>query len=710
MHFKKNNQSERFKQELNYLLETIIILLDNINNKKGDNLQLKIYIDLWINYLKSNLLKDKKYFNFYLLTDKIRNARSDKYLHALIREYPECHIKGIELNINKLTASYNKTNQKLINLVKQEYKKNINYYKNEYLAQAKDPKFKVREIFIKKGYINGKYVSDKTALNKIKHIQSLLKKDKTNFIYLSKKHSNNSHKPRELIEYGEIYDKLINIARGGFSNICKHKNGYSIFKLINKKTNKPDFKSDGYFNHTIGSALKSVYSKMLNKILKDKNNNNHIIRKLKKYYKISNIKTTLHNNPIFTSISPPKNKLDGALLSPFCLTDQKHRKYYYESDPKILLFFNEPAKVSFVNKKRANKHLYDYIINSKEDRLFSFWFWAMRFKTSLNLRRDLHFLNELRKKNISVSSFYSVYNKLSSIVKTKINSIKNHFYRERLNVYYELLLDLLSNYLSLIYKDKIKHFMSNPSKRSFKVKINLYKRLFSKIFSDACNIQPSFNKPKIDKNMKNIYMIDTHDKAYPILKNLNKNNITLLHFDAHKDLWMLPLVAHNKSKKTSLGEIRINEGNYLRAVMREGLIKKLILIYPDSGEEINTDNPEILKEHFIWEQFYFFPSLLKQRKRYSLFIEGKEILVCDLKNIPKLKGDVILDIDLDYFICNPLGIRKPWIKFKDFVNTISKKKLRIKSIILSYSIKDGYVCPNFRDLGNNLARHLKEMA
>jgi len=154
-------------------------------------------------------------------------------------------------------------------------------------------------------------------------------------------------------------------------------------------------------------------------------------------------------------------------------------------------------------------------------------------------------------------------------------------------------------------------------------------------------------------------------------------------------------------------DFKINEGNYLTAILRENLAQNIFLIYPDAGTNINSSSPNILKEHFIWKQFYYLPQLLDQRPIYSLYVEGEKISITDLYHIPKLRGEVILDIDLDYFICNALGIRKVWLNIEEFVRIIEKKNFNIKSIIISYSIKDGYVSPKYQKYGDILAKSLE---
>jgi hypothetical protein len=83
--------------------------------------------------------------------------------------------------------------------------------------------------------------------------------------------------------------------------------------------------------------------------------------------------------------------------------------------------------------------------------------------------------------------------------------------------------------------------------------------------------------------------------------------------------------------------------------------------------------------------------------------------ITDLYHIPKLHGKVILDIDLDYFVCNALGSRKPWLNIEEFVKIIKKKNFKISFIILSYSIKDDYVSSKLKKYGDILAKKLETL-
>jgi hypothetical protein len=186
------------------------------------------------------------------------------------------------------------------------------------------------------------------------------------------------------------------------------------------------------------------------------------------------------------------------------------------------------------------------------------------------------------------------------------------------------------------------------------------------------------------------------------LKGLDTSKSTIVHFDAHKDLWNLSNMEINENR------FGVNSANYLSAVMRDRLCKKLILVFPDVGTG-GGEGPRIRKEHFIWEQFYYFPKLLKYKSDYSLYVEGREVMATDLFNLPESMHNVVLDIDFDYFICNPLAIREPWIEIDEFIDTLKKKKVDIRAVIFSYSIKDGYVCKRFKKYGDRIVRQLRAL-
>jgi hypothetical protein len=549
----KRKQAEAFKAAINYLLELTVILLDNLEHGIGDNINLKRYFDLWLQYLERNLYKDRKHIDFYSFIEKIKKRPSDNLIQNFIKKHPELRVDGIRAKFLILNIFPSNDNKEINNLLRKEYKQNLNYYKNYYISSSKDPTFKIKEIFIKKGRLeNGKYISDRKAFLKTKKIFSLVKNKSLDFDSLARQYTGAPAKSCELSEYGDIYDKLSVLERGDISQICKRKNGYSIFKLLNKNINiHLNFKSNKYFSHITNHALGKIYEKLANKLLKPLKNKKLFYRRLNKYYKLSKLKNILFKNPL---LGHPTERHKEIKDLPFTVADisyPNNKKQYLDYSPKKIILFTDPQKAIFINRIKAEIYLKRYILQNETDKIFKLWLWTMKHKLLFNQCSSIQLLNKLKNNNINASSIRELYKKYYSLIKIKTNKLTNKYYRKRLNVYFEVFLDLFFCCCCVLYDEHIKSLLARHSENKNKKEIKKYRGLFNQINTDAEIIRASFDinsgKKKEKKYaFKNVYRIATHDKAYRIIKNLKLKNHTILHFDAHKDLWHLPNIALNK--------------------------------------------------------------------------------------------------------------------------------------------------------------------
>jgi hypothetical protein len=398
---------------------------------------------------------------------------------------------------------------------------------------------------------------------------------------------------------------------------------------------------------------------------------------------------------------------NGDLSIPFAIADcSDGRKvpYVLESAGKVV--FVDNPKISSKDLSDISRSLLNYILEADELQLSELLLWLKRCRARA-AKGSVLFKSILRRNKrggIKASLLSNAYKQSHSAIRAMSRRVREDRYRERLKVYYEVYLDLFFNYTYFVYEDKIKRLMSGTLTNAKRAEIGCFGKLFDRITSDLKSISDCDDKTKKQARCasKRVFSIDTHDKAYDILKELDTSNSTIIHFDAHKDLWNLSNMVINDSR------FGINSANYLSAVMRDRLCKKLMLVFPDGGDS-GGEGPQIRKEHFIWEQFYYFPMLLKCKKEYPMYVEGREVIATDLFNLPESIHDVILDIDFDYFICNPLAIREPWIGIDEFIDTLKEKDIDVRAVIFSYSIKDGYVCKRFKEYGNRIVRKLNAL-
>lgn len=218
----------------------------------------------------------------------------------------------------------------------------------------------------------------------------------------------------------------------------------------------------------------------------------------------------------------------------------------------------------------------------------------------------------------------------------------------------------------------------------------------------------------------NIFLMENHNEALGFWRKRNLKDKTLVHIDSHFDFaWIadkdpaeiLSLDSLDGFKK-NIGknhlwnlsgrpnEELVHIGNYIEPAIKEGIINEFYWVVPDyfcSGKmQLGRLKKEIRN------------TLIKSLKdTIEIKIENNSLLgrigdialiVCPLAGLPRLEEDILLDIDVDYFIRgNTL-----WLSPDKFVEIV-KPKLRSCVITIAYSVEGGFTPIEYKFIGDYLA-------
>ncbi|MCM8786461.1 MAG: UPF0489 family protein [Candidatus Omnitrophica bacterium] len=234
--------------------------------------------------------------------------------------------------------------------------------------------------------------------------------------------------------------------------------------------------------------------------------------------------------------------------------------------------------------------------------------------------------------------------------------------------------------------------------------------------------------------MNSIYIVEEHHQVLRIWRKKKIKNLDVLHIDAHLD-WQVflakPIEQILRDSKTikqlkeelentllyfqyqkNLGE-QTNIGNYLYPAQKENIIKNIWWVVPSKN---------LYKDISLIKKFFFYlkkdsrlaekPIFKLKNKILKVNFAEQVFYICTLYDLPKFKDEVILDIDIDFFVINNLkktdnvtdiAKRKLWIQPKEVATLLKEKVKNSKIITISYSTNDGFTPIEFRYIASELA-------
>ena len=197
------------------------------------------------------------------------------------------------------------------------------------------------------------------------------------------------------------------------------------------------------------------------------------------------------------------------------------------------------------------------------------------------------------------------------------------------------------------------------------------------------------------------FLIENHDEALYLWRKAGIRAATLIHIDAHHDMW----------PPSEDGVITI--GNYVFFALSEGIIKKVIWVVPDASWA-TPENRCVLREQ-VSKLVQSFPrprrAIQFEDECIKTSILGKPFTVCALKELTINDEPVLLDIDVDYFLlpsvagnnaCEISG-RLPWLWPAEF-KLPALPGLLMTSI--AYSVEGGTTPIEWKHLGDELQSSL----
>ncbi len=200
-----------------------------------------------------------------------------------------------------------------------------------------------------------------------------------------------------------------------------------------------------------------------------------------------------------------------------------------------------------------------------------------------------------------------------------------------------------------------------------------------------------------------IHLMENHEAAYYCWRDAGVKARSLVHLDAHNDMWWIP-------------DIRsLTIANYICPAFQQGMVRAIYWVAPDASFLTRANRRALARHLERIVRKYPGGKILERPVRGSL--NGKPLVICSLAELPRFQEPVLLDIDVDYLVlprvtygAGDLPPELPWRWPEELVDGLAQRGVRSDLLTIAYSVEGGYTPIEWKYLGDELALRLREGA
>lgn len=201
-----------------------------------------------------------------------------------------------------------------------------------------------------------------------------------------------------------------------------------------------------------------------------------------------------------------------------------------------------------------------------------------------------------------------------------------------------------------------------------------------------------------------VRVFELHDAALDVWREAGVDDRTLVHIDAHHDMWWVDddgstTAANFLCPALTSGMFRdiywvVPDGAFHSCDARRALrrqIKSLLRCHPDDARIVSSDAASI-----------------------TATIQGRLFRICTLDTLPKMRDEVVLDIDVDYLVIPRVSHNRPdthcstpWRWPAELLSHLERADIRASLVTIAYSVEGCYTPLRWKYLGDELAERLR---
>ncbi len=210
-------------------------------------------------------------------------------------------------------------------------------------------------------------------------------------------------------------------------------------------------------------------------------------------------------------------------------------------------------------------------------------------------------------------------------------------------------------------------------------------------------VQPAPLQPSAPHKGTPCFLIENHDEAYYLWRDAGVKGATLVHVDPHHDMW-----------PTKGGPITV--GSFIYRAMMEGIVSDIYWVVPDATFA-SPANVDLLLRNL--EKLSHLHEVRVSEDRIMGIYGGHRLEVCTSRGLPALGTEVLLDVDVDYFVLPMVSApetaeiphRTPWAWPEDLAQWLQQIATP-KMITVAYSVNGGTTPIPWKYLGEEVRARL----
>jgi Flp pilus assembly protein TadD len=204
--------------------------------------------------------------------------------------------------------------------------------------------------------------------------------------------------------------------------------------------------------------------------------------------------------------------------------------------------------------------------------------------------------------------------------------------------------------------------------------------------------------------LERISLIENHDEAYRIWRDAGRAKRTLLHIDAHHDMWWVS------------DEQIVTIDNFICPPLKQDLLQEVFWIVPDGTFQDAKSRKSVL-QHLkrILREYAGASNAVFEDCRITASVLGKKLTICTFRFLPALHDAVLLDIDVDFLVIPRVSYAEqdrhsplPWCWPSDLVDRLRTAGVRSDMVTVACSVEGGYTPLQWKYLGEELVVRMKE--
>jgi len=200
-----------------------------------------------------------------------------------------------------------------------------------------------------------------------------------------------------------------------------------------------------------------------------------------------------------------------------------------------------------------------------------------------------------------------------------------------------------------------------------------------------------------------VVLMEDHDQAYYTWRDAGVKQRTLIHIDAHHDMWWV------KDKAP------ITIADFICPALREDMVREVFWVVPDATWDAARGRRAILRHLKKIARKY--PAASGAPKvghdEISVIVLGKKVRVCSLRSLLRIDESVLLDIDVDFLVIPRVTYGEidehgalPWCWPDELLARLTACQIRADLVTIVYSVEGGYTPLKWKYLGAELASRL----